>query len=127
LVISPLSQNGSLRGGTEITLTVTYWSIARLSSSVEGEAAGGAGRRGMGQTELYSEEQGVLMTKDGSEMAIWTGQGIAHLSGNKRSDRGSVFCPTSSKGKLAFLNNIVGVFEYEADLGDGIAEGKVWE
>ena len=81
----------------------------------------------MGQTVLYAEGQGVLMTKDGSEMATWTGQGIAHLSGKKRTDRGSVFCRTSSKGKLAFLNNIVGVFEYEANLEDGTAEGKVWE
>jgi len=115
---SSISQNGRLRGGTEITLTVTYWSVPRLSSSTEGQEGG--------QTVLYAEGQGVLMTKDGSEMATWTGQGIAHVSGNKRTDRGSVFC-TSSKGKLAFLNNIVGVFEYEANLEDGIADGKVWE
>jgi hypothetical protein len=70
-----ISQNGSLRGGTDITLTVTYWSVPRLSSSIEvgGEA------RGAGQTVLYAEGQGVLMTKDASEMATWTGQGIAHL------------------------------------------------
>ena len=122
-----ISQNGSLRGGTEITLTVTYWSAPRLSSSTEGQATGGSGRGDVGQTVLYAEGQGVLMKKDGSEMATWTGQGIAHLSGNKRTDRGSVFCRTSSKGKLAFLNNIVGVFEYEANLEDGIAGGKVWE
>jgi hypothetical protein len=97
-----ISQNGSLRGGTEITLTVTYWSVPLLSSSTEGQATG-VGRGDVGQTVLYAEGQGVLMTKDGSEMATWTGQGIAHLSGNKRTDRGSVFCRTSSKGKLAFL------------------------
>ena len=118
-----ISQSGSLRGGTDITLAVTYWSIPRLSSSVEGEAAGGQ----LGQKVLYAKGQGVLMTKDSPEMATWTGQGIAHLSGNKRTDRGSVFCSTSSKGKLAFLNNIVGVFEYEADLESETAEGKVWE
>jgi hypothetical protein len=60
-------------------------------------------------------------------MATWTGQDIAHLSSNKRLDRGSVFCRTSSKGKLAFLNNIVGLFEYEANLEGGTAEGRVWE
>jgi hypothetical protein len=117
-----ISQNGSLRGNTEITLTVTYWSVPRLPSSTEGQATGG-----VGQTVLYAEGQGVLTTKDGSEMATWTGQRIAHVYGNKRTDRGSVFCSTPSKGKLAFLNNIVGVFEYEANLEDGIAEGKVWE
>ena len=62
------------------------------------------------------------MTKDGSEMPTWTGQGIAHLLGNKRSDGGSVFCRTFSTGRLAFLSNIVGVFEYEANLQDGTAE-----
>jgi hypothetical protein len=67
------------------------------------------------------------MTKDDSEAATWTGQGIVHLSGNKRTDRGSVFCSTASTGELAFLNNTLGVFEYEANLEDGIAEGKVWE
>jgi hypothetical protein len=33
-----ISQNGSLRSGTDITLTLTYWSVPRLSSSVEGAA-----------------------------------------------------------------------------------------
>jgi hypothetical protein len=87
---------------------VTILERPRLSSSIEG-------------TILYAEGQGVLMTKGGSEMATWTGQGMAHVSSNKRTDRGSVFCRTSSTGKL------VGVFEYEANLEDGIAEGKVWE
>jgi hypothetical protein len=76
---------------------------------------------------LSAEEQGVLMTKDGSEMATWTGRGIAHLSGKKRTDRGSVFCRTFSKGELAFLDNILGIFEYEANLEERTAEGKVWE
>src|SRR2546422_7591243 len=78
-----ISQNGSLRGGTGITLTVTYWSIPRLSSSVQAETRE-AGHGAVGQAVLYAEGQGVLMTKDGLEIATWTGQGIAHLSGSKR-------------------------------------------
>ena len=75
------------------------------------------------------------MTKDGDsnggETATWTGQGIAHYSGRKRRDVGSVFCriqspSTSTTGKLAFLNNMVGVFEYETD-EMGNSEGKIWE
>jgi hypothetical protein len=64
---------------------------------------------------------------DPGEMATWTGQGVAHYSGQKRRDVGSVFCRTSSTtGKLAFLNNIVGVFEYETDeIGNPV--GKIWE
>jgi hypothetical protein len=49
------------------------------------------------------------------------------LSSKERTDRGSVFCRTFSKGKLAFLNNIVGVFEHDANLEDETREGKVWE
>jgi hypothetical protein len=94
-------QNGTLKGGTEATNTVTYWSIPQ---------SGGA---------YYAEGKGVFMAKDDpSEMATWTGQGIAHYSGQKRRDVGSIFCRISSSttgNKLAFLNNMVGVFEYEAD------------
>jgi hypothetical protein len=112
-----ISENGKLKGGIETTDMVTYWSIPR---------PGGA---------YYAEGKGVFMTKDGSgETAIWTGQGIARFSGLKRRDVGSVFCSTSSSsiaspsttGKLAFLNNLVGVFEYEVD-ENGNSWGKIWE
>jgi hypothetical protein len=66
----------------------------------------------------YAEGKGLFMTKDDSnETATWTGQEIAHYSGRKRRDVGSVFCSTSSSttGKLGFLNNVVGVFEYGVD------------
>ena len=39
-------------------------------------------------------------------------------------DIGSIFCRTYN-GKLAFLNNMVGVFEYESDV-DGNSRGKIW-
>jgi hypothetical protein len=98
--------------GLEVTSIVTYSSIPREQ--------GGA---------IYAEGKGVFMTKeDGNngETATWTGQGIAHYSGQRRRDVGSIFCRTSSNGKLAFLNNIVGIFEYEAD-ENGISRGKMWE
>jgi hypothetical protein len=46
----------------------------------------------------------------------------------KRRDVGSVFCstPSSTTGKLGFLNNVVGVFEYEVD-ENGNSGGKIWE
>jgi hypothetical protein len=107
--------------GLEVTSIVTYSSIPR--------ELGGA---------IYAEGQGVIMTKEmgsddnnnsnggGDETATWTGQGIAHYSGQRRRDVGSIFCRTSSNGKLAFLNNMVGIFEYEAD-ENGISRGKMWE
>jgi hypothetical protein len=105
-----------LKGEIETLDMVTYWSVPR---------SGGA---------YYAEGKGVFMTKDGSgETATWAGQGIAHYSGLKRRDVGSVFCRTSSSsttssptGKLAFLHNLVRVFEYEVD-ENGNSGGKIWE
>ena len=96
----------------EVTSIVTYSSIPR-----EQEGA------------IYAEGQGVIMTKKdgyGSETTTWTGQGIAHYSSQRRRDIGSIFCRTSSNGKLAFLNNMVGVFEYESD-EDGTSKRKIWK
>jgi hypothetical protein len=102
------SATGNYRG-VETTATVTYCGSLR---------PGGA---------IYGEGQGVLMSKDGQEMATWTGQGIGRFtSPGKIRFTGSLFFNTPSTGKLAFLNNLVGVFEYEADeLGNTSA--KAWE
>jgi hypothetical protein len=105
-----IMQEGTLKGGIEATDLGTYWSVP---------SSGGA---------YYAEGKGVFMSKDDpNETATWTGQGIAHYSGQKRRDVGSIFCRTSSTtGKLAFLNNMVGVFEYTTD-EMGNSEGKIWE
>ena len=68
-----------------------------------------------------------MIKEDVNELATWTGQGIAHYSGSKRRDVGSVFCLAgSTTGLLAFLNSMVGVFEYEVD-ENGNSGGKIWE
>jgi hypothetical protein len=53
----------------------------------------------------YAEGKGVFMAKnDPSEIATWTGQGVAHYSGQKRRDVSFIFCRISSTtGKLDFL------------------------
>ncbi|MFL6376324.1 MAG: hypothetical protein ACJ72R_02525 [Nitrososphaeraceae archaeon] len=82
----------------EVVAKETYWFTLR---------PGGA---------LYGEGQGVLTTKDGQDMATWTGQGIGRFTSlGKIRFTHSLFFSTSSNGKLAFLNNLAGVFEYEAD------------
>lgn len=102
------SATGNYRG-VETTATVTYWASPR---------PGGA---------IYGEGKGVLMSKDGQEMAIWTGQGIGRFtSPGKIRLTGSLFFETSSTGKLAFLNNLVGVFEYQSD-ESGNTSAKAWE
>jgi hypothetical protein len=73
---------------------------------------------------LYGEGQGVFFTNDG-EMGTWTGQGVGKMKGKGAEYRASVFFNTSSK-KLARLNNIMGIAEYEID-DEGNTQEKLWE
>jgi hypothetical protein len=67
------------------------------------------------------------MTNDGTEVATWKGSGIGRMSGSgKVSFRGAIYWHTTSTGKLAPLNNVVGVYEYEIDEG-GNTSAKIWE
>ncbi|MGD1836281.1 MAG: hypothetical protein ACPKQO_11240 [Nitrososphaeraceae archaeon] len=76
---------------------------------------------------VYGEGQHVITTKDGGETATFNGYGIGRSKGQSGSSfRGSNFYKTSSNGKLAFLNNTVGVFETEVD-ESGIGVVKIWE
>jgi hypothetical protein len=61
------------------------------------------------------------------EMVTYTGEGIGRLSaGGSIKWRGSIFYRTSSGSKLAFLNNMVGLFETEIDAAGNFSE-KDWE
>jgi hypothetical protein len=102
-----MTMQGNYRGA-ETTEMATYWSVPRDAGV------------------MYGEGQGVITTKDGREMATWIGQGVGTSSGGKIRFRGSIFFRTSSKAKLSFLNNLVGVFEFEAD-EQGNCSSKVWE
>ncbi len=76
---------------------------------------------------VYGEGQHIITTKNGGETATFTGYGIGRSKGQHGSSfRGSNFYKASSNGKLAFLNNTVGIFETEVDeSGNGIV--KIWE
>jgi hypothetical protein len=61
------------------------------------------------------------------EMVSYAGGGIGRLgSGVSIKWSGSVFYGMSTGSKLAFLNNMVGVFETESDANGNFSE-KVWE
>ncbi len=94
--------------GVEETDIVTYSSVVR---------PGGI---------LFGEGQGVATTKDGDALS-WTGQGVGRLTGRGSAARwrGAIYYWTSSQ-KLARLNGVAGVFEYEVD-ENGNTEAKVWE
>jgi hypothetical protein len=74
---------------------------------------------------LHGNGQGVIMAGE-SEMATYTAQGIGRLSPSGVIWRGSGFFRTSSTSKLAFLNNIIGLFETEVDAEGNFTE-KIWE
>ena len=95
--------------GVEVTDIVTYWSRPSVGD----------------RNVFYAEGQGVILTKEG-EMASWKGYGIGRYNNRSREDRGSVLFSSKSDGKLASINNMVGVFEYEAD-ENGNTVGKIWE
>ena len=108
-VETSFSDIGTLKGGITVSEIGTYWSEARSPGI------------------LYGEAQGIIMTNDGTEVATWKGGGIGRMSGPvKVSIRGAIYWSTTSTGKLASLNNLVGVFEFEIDEA-GNTSAKVWE
>jgi hypothetical protein len=75
---------------------------------------------------MEGKGQGLFMTNDG-QVVSWTGTGIGHFKGpGKMSFRGSLHFKTSSKGSLASLNNVVGVYEHEGDM-EGNVSTRTWE
>ena len=77
--------------------------------------------------QMYAEGQGVLMTAEG-EGAIWNGHGVGHPTGDGMgvSIRYAVSFQADGDGKLAWLNSVLGVGEYESK-GDGSWTDKTWE
>ena len=74
---------------------------------------------------LYGEGQGVFASMDG-DIATWKGIGIGRLlGGGAVSYRGCISYSTAS-AKLARLNSIAGVFEFDVD-ANGNTHSKIWE
>lgn len=75
---------------------------------------------------VYGEGQGIITTKDG-EMISWTGGGVGRPTGRGSavSYRYSINFQTPSQ-KLARLNSILGVGEFELD-ENGNTQDKTWE
>ena len=79
----------------------------------------------VGAILFHQRTQGVVVTSEG-EMATWKGQGVGKLGpGGAVSYRGSLYFITSS-AKLASLNTMAVVFEYEVDAA-GNTKTKGWE
>jgi hypothetical protein len=92
-----VSTTGKLRE-TEVTESHTYTST-QTSDGIQ-----------------YGTTNGIIMTKDGTENATYTGHGMGYINeAGKMKYAGSVFCKSSLEGKVGFLNNVFGVFENDVD------------
>jgi hypothetical protein len=104
-----ISGTGIFTGSLEVTTSWTYWAIQRPDGT------------------SHSQGQGVVMTKDGHEVATATGRGEGRrYERGKMRYVGALFYETNSKNKLAFLNHLIGVNEYVVD-AQGNYEHKLWE
>jgi len=93
--------------GIEVNEIATYWAESRPDGS------------------LFGEGQGVTIGLDGSQ-AIWKGMGAGKfVGGGAVSYRGAIFYSSASP-KLARLNTVAAVFEFEVD-AQGNTHSKIWE
>jgi hypothetical protein len=104
-----IAGTGIFTGSLEVTTTWTYLAIQRLDGT------------------SYSQGQGVIMTRDGRDVATATGRAEGKMvESGKIRYVGAIFYETHSDNKLAFLNHLVGVNEYEVD-ALGNYEHRLWQ
>src|SRR5919198_4709573 len=97
-----VSASGSIRG-IQVTQMLTF----------VGSPAGSEAEEQVGV--IHGKGGGIIMMAGQSEFATFTGEGIGRISSSGGTKwRGSIFYSTSSKkGKLSFLNNMIGASEGE--------------
>jgi hypothetical protein len=105
---------GKYNGDIDYSDIATYWSVP--ATIKKGESCG--------------EGHGILTTKQG-DSAIWKSHGVGQLlSSGGRTLKGSAVYrltpPADKGGRLADLDNVVAVFEYEIE-ANGNYHAKAWE
>jgi hypothetical protein len=104
-----ITGSGIFTGSLEVITTWTYWAMQRPDGT------------------SHSQGQGVIMTKDGQDMATATSRAEGKkVESGKMRYVGAIFYETHSRNKLAFLNHLIGVNEYEVD-ALGNYEHRLWE
>jgi hypothetical protein len=86
--------NGTMNGNIEVTDTGEYVSVSKGDN-------------------YFEQGKGVITTKDGSETANYTFIDV----GNSTDYQGAAAYSTNSTGKLAFLNNVLGIYKGEGGEG----------
>ena len=104
-----IAGTGIFTGSLEVNTNWTYWAIQRSDGT------------------SYSQGRGVIMTRDGREVATATGRAEGKkIELGKTRYVGAIFYETYSENRLAFLNHLMGVNEYEVD-ALGNYEHRLWE
>jgi hypothetical protein len=110
-VETSVSCSGTIRG-VQVNEILTFAGTPVTSSEVK-------------EGVIHGKGAAIIMAE--SEIATLTGEGIGTISSSGATRwRGSLFFSTASRGKLAFLNNMIGVFEGEFD-AQGNFTNKSWE
>ena len=103
------SADGTLKGDIQVTNTGDFVSISK------------------GNDLTFAQGQGVMTTTDGNDMANYTIIGVGNVTQEgKPVIQGAAAYSTNSTGKLAFLNNILGIFKAELDEKGGFISNE-WE
>jgi hypothetical protein len=98
-----IASNGTMNDNIQVTNTGEYVSISK------------------GNNLVFDQGQGVIKTKDGSEMANHTFIEV----GNGTDFQGASAYSTNSTGKLSFLNNILVIYKIDGDESGNYA-GTQW-
>jgi hypothetical protein len=92
------SAEGTMKGSIEVTNTRDFIIVSK------------------GNNVTSAQGQGVITTKDGSEKANYTFLAVGKVTEEgKPVFLGSAVWSTDSKGRMAFLNNIISFFKVEVD------------
>ena len=89
-------ENGTIKGVGNVTNFYTWTDTVRSSF-------------------IYGPGQGIITTADGHDMATWTGYGAGSIINGTITYHDIIVFNTNSTGKLAFLNNVVGLDISQAD------------
>ena len=98
------ASNGTMNDNIEVTNTGKYVSISK------------------GNNLVFDQGQGVIKTKDGSEIANHTFIEV----GNGTDFQGASAFSTNSTGKLSFLDNILVIYKIDGDESGNYA-GTQWQ
>jgi hypothetical protein len=107
-------------------MEVSYSSNGTMNDNIDLTTIGNFMSTSRGNNVTYNQGEAAIKTKDGTEYANYTFLAIGRLEGGKPIFIGASVYDTNSTGKLAFLDNQVGIFKVEIDK-QGNFVNKEWE